>query len=144
MIPVFAAPKTPFSRNWTLVRALKESFPGLAYLKDLLSNADHSVFYTNIGSYPPGLCRPLLAGGGGARYRRNALGTTLKTVLGSSQSSSLNATTSPRTQRQKTLPLLPTRQPQGTCPAGHDLQESDIQESDTERDMQESDLQEGK
>jgi len=45
--PIVPARRTPAHQNWTFLRALKYSFPGLTYLKDLLPDAGTSVVYQN-------------------------------------------------------------------------------------------------
>jgi len=45
--PIVPARRTLEHRNWTFLRALKYSFPGLTYLKDLLPDAGTSVVYRN-------------------------------------------------------------------------------------------------
>jgi hypothetical protein len=45
LIDVSTGTRTPSSQDWSLVRALKDSFPGLLYLKDLLPNAKHCVIF---------------------------------------------------------------------------------------------------
>ena len=47
IVDVFPAKHTRAGENWSLLRALHDSFPGLTYLKDLLPNADKSVVYRN-------------------------------------------------------------------------------------------------
>jgi hypothetical protein len=47
MLDVRAAANLPLTVNWSLIRALKFSFPGLEYLKDLLPDAGSSVVYKN-------------------------------------------------------------------------------------------------
>jgi len=46
-VDVFPAKRTRAGENWSLLRALHYSFPGLTHLKDLLPNADKSVVYRN-------------------------------------------------------------------------------------------------
>jgi len=43
--PIVSPRRTPEARDWSFLRALKYSFPGLTYLKDLLPNADSTVVF---------------------------------------------------------------------------------------------------
>ena len=47
MILVFAPRYTPAAKQWTLLRALKATYPGAVYMKDLLPNADSTVVFKN-------------------------------------------------------------------------------------------------
>ena len=58
IVPVFAPEHTSDIKNWTLLRALKTSFPNATYLKDLLPHTDSSWFSgtrscQSIRSWPP-------------------------------------------------------------------------------------------
>jgi len=46
-LPILAPAHLPASQNWTFMRALKFSFPGLTYLKGILPNASSSVVFRN-------------------------------------------------------------------------------------------------
>jgi len=46
-VPVFAPKYTPASKNWTILRALRTSFPDATYLEDILRHADSSVVFQN-------------------------------------------------------------------------------------------------
>jgi hypothetical protein len=45
--PVKSPKHTAASKDWSFMRALKHSFPGVTYLKDLLPGADASVVFQN-------------------------------------------------------------------------------------------------
>ena len=58
MISVFAPRYTPAAKQWTLLRALRATYPGSVYMKDLLPNADSTVVFKNTQmpiyqSWPP-------------------------------------------------------------------------------------------
>ena len=82
--------RTPSSQDWSLVRALKDSFPGLLYLKDLLPNAKHCVIFkdTLLPIYQIVADRVSK----GRKCLSNSLKTTTRTAHGSSLSSCLNNT----------------------------------------------------
>ena len=47
LIDVSAGGRIRGTQDWSLVRALKTSFPGVLYLKDILPNAEHCVIFKN-------------------------------------------------------------------------------------------------
>jgi len=109
MLTVAAPAHLPAHQNWTLIRALQYSFPGLTYLKDLLLNAENSVVFKNtllpIHTDRLGGERQLV------NFWCSSRKTTTRTVHGSPKSSFLNVTwtsSGNECNRMESRPLLTT------------------------------------
>ena len=92
LLDVSAGAHTRGSQDWSLVRALKTSFPGMLYLKDILPNAEHCVILKNTLLPIYQIVADGVSKGGSRECWYSSLKTITRTAHGSSPSSCLSAT----------------------------------------------------